>query len=94
MKKFSKIDWWIHVIFGGIVLLVQYKVLFLLSLAGILLLISVYVSTTYTLADDKLICRCGFFSQEIKYYNINDTKLCEHFSISPALSTKRIALTC
>ncbi|MGL4952315.1 MAG: PH domain-containing protein [Culicoidibacterales bacterium] len=91
-KKLFKIDWWIHVILGGIVLLVQYKVLFLLTLAGISLLISVYVNTTYTLADDKLICYCYFYSQEIKYYNINDTRLCEHISISPVLSTKRITI--
>ncbi|MGL6058531.1 MAG: PH domain-containing protein [Culicoidibacterales bacterium] len=97
MKNYSSIDWWAHLIFllgilVFVLILQQYSIFAVIILVGVVLWISIYTHTTYLLTEDKLIYYVGFYRQEIKYYNITKVEICDHFSIAPALSVKRIAV--
>lgn len=98
MKVRSQIDWWVHIVFLiGIILaiigVIQYSILAIVIIALLVLWCSTYFATTYTLTETELICQSGFFRQRIKYYNITTIQSIEHFSLAPALSTNRIAIT-
>lgn len=98
MRIRSKIDWWMHGIFiivtvGLLQLMVLYSVFAIVLGALFVLWVVLYFNTTYTLEEEELVCRYGFFSQRVKYYNLSNVQLVTHFSIAPAWSMQRIALT-
>ena len=94
----TQIDWWMHGIFIGMTLIGligMYFYSFLAIAIGALLILwlGLYFNTKYSLEDDELVCQYGFFRQKVKYYNITTIEMINHFSISPALSVHRLALT-